>query len=87
MVGVPAGQGRTPDSRAGRQKLAPRGRHRGHVDQGMRDHVRTLAPALLLFLPFSPCGRFTTDDGSEYDWHPLEKRWVQGMDPFTLPDY
>ncbi|MFI6229445.1 hypothetical protein ACIBCR_19270 [Micromonospora echinospora] len=32
-------------------------------------------------------GRFAKDDGSEYDWHPIEKRWVQGMDPFTLPDY
>lgn len=32
-------------------------------------------------------GHFVTDDGSEYDWHPTEKRWVQGMDPFTVPDY
>ncbi|MEU8186730.1 hypothetical protein [Micromonospora carbonacea] len=26
-----------------------------------------------------------TNDDSTYDWHPQEKKWVKGFDPFSLP--
>jgi len=31
-----------------------------------------------------PSGRFWPDLGEHYDWHPVKKRWIQGLNPENI---